>query len=121
MTRRRLDPLDGVNLLDLVPLRLAEWRELEDRVVLLRPPPDVGPGRGLRRRLSWLMTPSRLRLDELGSYAWRKFDGIVTVREVVSEVRDTFGDRAEPAEERLGSFVRLLRKQRFLGYRGHDG
>lgn len=67
------------------------------------------------------MTPSRLRLDELGSYAWRKFDGIVTVREVVREVRDTFGDRAEPAEERLGSFVRLLRKQRFLGYRGHDG
>ena len=118
MRTGRPDPLDSVNLLDLVPFRLAEWRDADGQVVILRP--VAHRGSGLRRRLVWATTPRRLRLDALGSFAWRRIDGSSSVRDVARAVRDAFGDRAEPVEERLGSFVRLLRRECLVGYRGYD-
>ena len=61
--------LTAVDLLELAPVRRAEWEERDDRVVVHRPPL---PGRGLRARLARLMDtrPKVIRLDELGSFAW---------------------------------------------------
>ena len=118
---RRADPLAGVNLLDLRPVRIADWSEdAEGHVVVERSTPA---GKGLARlrvRLDqWLATP-RVRLDETGSFAWKRFDGERTVREVVAAVRERFGTEAEPVEERLGAFVRLLRRERLVRYTGLD-
>jgi hypothetical protein len=71
-------------------------------------------------RLSYNMAPRRLRLDDIGSYAWKRFDGRLTVREVAGEVRSRFGHSAEPVEQRLGEFVRLLRRGGLLAYPGWD-
>ncbi len=118
---RRPDPLAGVNLLDLRPVRTADWSEdAEGRVVVERSPPAARGLAGLRERLDhWLATP-RVRLDETGSFAWKRFDGERTVRDVVAAVRERFGAGAEPVEERLGSFVRLLRRERLVRYPGLD-
>jgi hypothetical protein len=114
--RRRSDPLEGVNLLHVHPVREAEWHDEDDTVVLRRKPPREKGVSGIGARVDhWLGTP-RLRLDATGSFAWRRFDGSTTVGQVVEEVRGAFGPEAEPVEQRLGAFVRLLRRERLVSY-----
>jgi hypothetical protein len=113
---RRKDPLEGVNLLHVHPIREAEWHDEDETVVLQRRPPRERGLAGIGARVDhWLGTP-RLRLDTTGSFAWRRFDGNTTVGQVVAEVRETFGTEAEPVEQRLGAFVRLLRRERLVRY-----
>lgn len=118
--RGRRGELEGVNLLELAPLRIAEWEEVAGRVVIHRPTPT---GRGLRTGLDWLLyllAASRIRLDETGSYAWRRLDGKHTIAQVAQELRERFGESVEPAEERLGHLVRGMRREGLLAYPGWD-
>jgi len=113
-------PLGGVNLLELKPVRLAGWEEIDGRVVLLRPPPTTT---GLRRLLDTVLfrlSAHRIRLDEAGSFAWLRLDGRRSVAEVAAEMRRELGASIEPAEERLGVLVRQLRREELLAYPGFD-
>jgi hypothetical protein len=112
--------LEGVNLLGLAPVHRAEWEEVEGRVVVLRPPPTTHGLRGLLDRFFHKMSASRIRLDEVGSFGWRALDGERTVAEVVDLLREEFGERVDPAEERLAHLIRLMRKEGLLGYPGWD-
>ncbi len=86
-------------------------------VVLERPRPSPGGLRGLAERLSFALAARRIRLDDVGSCSWKCFDGDTTVKEACAALRERFGDRVEPAEERLGRFVRYLHREGFLSYR----
>lgn len=66
------------------------------------------------------MSVPRVKLDELGSFCWSRLDGERTVEQIAADVRAAFGEAAEPVEERLGTFVRMLRDQEFVGYPGWD-
>jgi hypothetical protein len=109
--------LREANLLDLTPVREAEWKDVDGWIVLERPVPGRGGLRGLGDRLSYLMAPRRIRLDDIGSCSWQCFDGRTTVSDACVELRDRFGESIEPAEERLASFVRNLHRDGFLSYR----
>lgn len=118
--RKDEDPLRAVNLLDLTPVRAAEWEEVEDRVVIERPRP---PHRWFRTPLQWvgfLMSTRRIRLDPKGSFVWRALDGRETVRSLAARLRTEFGDEIEPAEERMGTLIRQLRSQELVVYPGWD-
>jgi hypothetical protein len=81
------------------------------------------PSRPWLAPFAWLsskMSSKRLRLDEVGSLAWTLLDGRRTVGEVAGVLREHFGDRVEPAEERLGILVRSLHRGGLVGYRGCD-
>ena len=81
------------------------------------------PSRPWRAPLAWLssrMSTKRVRLDEVGSLAWTLFDGRRTVAEVAAALRERFGDRVEPAEERLGTLVRQLHRGGMVGYLGRE-
>jgi hypothetical protein len=110
--------LEGVNLLGLAPFRAAGWEEVDGRIVLLRPEPTTRGLRGVMDRFFHRMSARRVRLDEVGSFAWDHFDGQRTVGEVAEAMRGEFGEQVEPVEERLGHLVWLLRKEGFLAY-GH--
>jgi hypothetical protein len=114
--KERERELEGVNLLGLAPVRLADWEEVEGRVVVLRPPPTTRGLRGLLDRFFHRMSASRIRLDEAGSVAWRAMDGERTVAEVAALLREEFGERVDPAEERLGHLIWMMRKEELLGY-----
>jgi hypothetical protein len=109
--------LEDINLLDLTPVREAEWKDVDGWVVLQRPPPGRGGLRGLGDRLSFAMAARRIRLDDLGSCSWKCFDGETTVGDACAVLRERFGDSIEPVEERLGRFVRYLHQDGFLSYR----
>ena len=97
-----------------VPKRLLEWREADDgRCVLLRPKFGRGPvGRWLADRVG---DPHyRIRLDELGTFVWKACDGETSLDTIAIRLRRHFGSTVEPAEQRLGLFVRKMLKSRVL-------
>ena len=102
-------------------MRTAAWTEREGRVVVERPLPPVRGLASLLRRISALTGVRRLRLDERGSLAWRRFDGATSVGEVArtlhAELRGA--DRAD-AEVRLVRFVRMLRNESLVALPGLD-
>jgi hypothetical protein len=116
MRRSKKDPLGEINLLELAPVRVARWRQVEDRVVVERPKPRARLPRILLEWLLHLMAVKSLRLDEVGSFAWQLLDGEHTVGQVAVAVREHFGDAVEPAEERVGHLVRLLRQEGLIAY-----
>lgn len=117
---RRDGELNGVNLLGLAPFRIAEWEEVEGRVVVLRPHPTTMGLRGILDRFFHKMSANRIRLDEVGSLAWRALDGERTVAEVADLLRGEFGEKVHPAEERLGHLIWMMRREGLLGYPGWD-
>lgn len=118
--KEREEALEGVNLMGLAPFRLADWEEVEGRVVVLRPRPTTQGLRGVLDRFFHKMSASRIRLDEVGSLAWRVMDGERTVAEVAGVLRQEFGEKVDPAEERLGHLIWMMRKEGLLGYPGWD-
>lgn len=116
---RRSDPLEGINLLEIAPERVAGWREQDGLVVVERPLPPARGLAGLFRRLSFLTGVKRLRLDELGSAVWRRLDGR-TVADLIVDLRTEFGERCEPAEDRLQLYIGILRRERLIAFPGFD-
>jgi hypothetical protein len=120
MRFRRRSELEDINLLEITPVRTADWEEVGGRVVVLRPTPRP---RGLKTALDWLfylMAVRKIRLDEIGSFTWHQLDGKQTVSEVARKLGAEFGGRVEPAEERLGRLVRAFRREELVGYRHWD-
>lgn len=118
--KEREEELGGVNLMGLAPFRIAEWEEVDGRVVVLRPYPATRGVRGILDRFFHRMSANRIRLDEVGSRAWRALDGDRTVAEVADLLRGEFGEKVQPAEERLGHLIWMMRREGLLGYRGWD-
>ena len=112
--------LSGVNLLDLCPVRCAAWEEKDDRVVIERPRPRTTGVRGLSDLISYWLSARRIRLDEIGSFVWRRLDGRTTVGSVAEAMREHFSSDETSVEERLGIYVAVLRREGMLAYLGYD-
>lgn len=117
--RNQAGQATGVNLLDVVPERAAEWDEdPEGRITLIRKRPTVRGPRSLAAWVSSVTGPPRVRLDDVGSFVWRHIDGTRDVRMICGAVQAEFGQRVEPVPERLGQLIRILKRERLVSYRG---
>lgn len=106
-----------VDLLELTPVRCALWLEREDgRVVIDRPRPPINGLGGLFRRAGWMLAPRRVRLDDVGSFAWRRLDGATKMRALAGVMRDAFPDSCDQIEERLGDYVRAMRRLNLISF-----
>lgn len=116
-SRRDAGARAGPNLLDMTPVREVEWEEDETGIVtLVRSRPRVRGPRSMGRWVSFMLAPPRIRLDEVGSFAWLRMSGTRNVGELAALVREEFGDRVDPVNQRLGHLVRLLKRERFVSY-----
>ena len=118
--KEREKELEGVNLLGLAPVRVAEWEEAEGKVVVLRPRPNTRGLRGLLDSFFHRMSANRIRLDDVGTFAWHSLDGKRTVAEIAELLRGEFGEEVDPAEHRLGYLIQVMRKEGLLRYPGWD-
>ena len=116
--RRKAKELEQINLLELMPVRLATWSESEGRVVIERPKP-MGAGR-VGEKLRYWLAVRRIRLDEKGSLVWRLLDGAKSVADVANALREEYGEQVEPAEDRAGQLIRMLHKEDLVAYPGWD-
>jgi hypothetical protein len=114
----RTSGLEQVNLLELSPVRIADWEEHEGRAVIARPVPTARGLRGLAARCSHALSARSLRLDDMGTFVWRRLDGATTVGEIVTAMHSELG--GEQLEERVGMFIRALHREGFVGYPGWD-
>lgn len=98
---------------EIRPERRCRWEEKESHVTLLVP--RFGEGwLGQRLQSFFNPRPYRANLDEFGSFVWLRCDGRKTVAEIAREMREKFGERAEPVEDRLVTFLGQLKKGRFM-------
>ena len=110
-------PQQVVDLLELTPMRRVPWLERDDgRVVIERPRPPIDGIGGLIRRVGWMIAPRRIRLDEIGSFAWRRLDGATKVRALAGVIRDAFPDSCDQLEERLGAHLKAMRRLRLISF-----
>jgi hypothetical protein len=107
---------EAINLLDVAPVRVADWQQRDDgNVVIERPKPSATGWAGIKERLAyWLSTP-RLRLDRIGSFTWLQLDGATTVGEIAESIRKEHG-ASKQTEERLGVFIRYLHNEGMIRY-----
>ena len=110
-------PPQVVDLLELTPMRRVPWLERDDgKVVIDRPRPPIDGLGGLFRRAGWMLAPRRIRLDEVGSFAWRRLDGATKVRALAGAMRDAFPDSCDQLEERLGDYLKAMRRLRLISF-----
>jgi len=106
---------------DMVPERLREWETGEgDLVSVLRPRYGTSRfGLWLANRIGkpWV----RVRLDDVGSTAWKACDGTATVEKIAGRLREAFGERIEPAGERLGAFLVGLERNGLIRWKDPHG
>lgn len=112
--------MPGEEALGVTPARTAAWSERDGRVVVERTLPPARGLSGWLKLVSALTGVRRLRLDEPGSFAWRRFDGATTVGEVAAGLAEELGEPAADAAARLVSFVRMLRREGLVGLPGLD-
>lgn len=53
---------------------------------------------------------SYIALEEFGSFIWQQIDGQRSVMEIAGLVKEKFGEKAEPLYDRLGKYMKTLRK-----------
>ncbi len=60
---------------------------------------------------------SYIHLDEMGNFIWPLLDGEKDITEIGKEVKDHFGDKAEPLYERLAKYIQTLESYRFVEFK----
>lgn len=95
-------------------VRRLEWTEAEDgRILVFRP--RFGESALGRKFASWLgLSDYRIRLDEIGTLVWKQCDGRRPASQIADALRKQFGERIEPAEDRLQTFVFQMSRARMI-------
>ncbi len=107
---------------NIVATRAVGWEDgPEDKAVLLVPRFRKGPlSRWLQPRLK--RPCMRVKLDDVGSFVWRRLDGSTSFSTIVEQMKGHFGEKVEPADERLKTFFTILYKDDFVKlYAPSDG
>lgn len=58
--------------------------------------------------------PLKADLDEIGSFIWPLIDGVNNVETIIKLSSEKFGDKIEPANERICLFINQLNQNRFI-------
>lgn len=103
------------NFLDLVPVKneSKQWKFNDDNMVQIIIPRD-----GILDKIVRVIfkTPKvmKIDLDDLGTTVWTAIDGKKTVEEIGKIVKLKFGEKAEPLYQRLGTYINILRNNKFI-------
>lgn len=103
------------NYLEKIPVRSAEikWSADEKGNVTL----DI-ENKGLANRIAQVLLKkpkvSHIHLDEMGSFVWPLIDGEKTIIQIGEDVKEHFGEKAEPLYERLAKYFQILASNGFV-------
>lgn len=108
MFKKKKQEFDGLNILDLTPIRMFEFEVQDDEKVTLLIPKfrDKILGKYLQPIIKRKFY--KVKLDPLGSFVWTHCDGRTTVNEIAERFRQKFGAEAEPAVDRVAKFIQHL-------------
>lgn len=109
------------NYLDFIPVVNGQntWDRGEDGVVTIHMV-NRGFYNTLAQKLFHTPRVSHIKLDEYGSFLWMRIDGIKTVGQLALELKEAYGERAEPLYDRLVKYMQILHNNRFILFVGRD-
>lgn len=105
----------GDNLFELYPVRRKGilWEENSPGVLTL-----IFPRSGMVDKLlhKLFKTPTQVKvdLDAMGSLVWQLSDGKTQVHQIARAFTEKFGAAGEPVNERLISFLRILKNNGWI-------
>ena len=115
--RKKKKEVQPVNLLTLIPERNARFEEQENgKITLLKPRFKTA---WIQQRMSRIMKHPdyKIHLDDVGSFVWKQMDGFRNVEEIGRRLKETFGEKVEPVYDRLGEFLAILDRNKFIRLR----
>ncbi|MBM4167563.1 MAG: PqqD family protein [Ignavibacteria bacterium] len=108
MFRRKEKTLDRAEFFTLIPHRTVEWEVRNDNKIVLLVP-KFRRGLGARWLQPWIRRKHiRVSLDEFGSFIWNCCDGSTSIESIAGKMRQQFGERVEPVQDRLSMFMNRL-------------
>jgi len=98
--------------LKLIPERICE-DELNDKfvTVLYFKKPSFIERIFFRNTIN---KPYKIDLDEIGSFIWSKINTVRSIEEIVKLAREHFGDKVEPAENRVIQFMKQMHQTKLI-------
>lgn len=102
------------NFLDFVPIRSRKisWKAKDELVQLVVYKNSILDK--ITRKLFFTPEKFIIDLDTLGSFVWKNIDGQKNIYEISKQVKDTFGEDAEPLYDRLIQFMIILKNNNFI-------
>lgn len=109
------------NYLDFIPVVNGQntWDRGEDGVVTIHMV-NRGFYNTLAQKLFHTPRVSHIKLDEYGSFLWMRIDGVKTVGQLALELKEAYGEKAEPLYDRLVKYMQILHNNRFILFVGRD-
>ncbi len=109
------------NYLDFIPVVNGQntWDRGEDGGVTIHMV-NRGFYNTLAQKLFHTPRVSHIKLDEYGSFLWMRIDGVKTVGQLALELKEAYGEKAEPLYDRLVKYMQILRNNRFILFVGRD-
>lgn len=104
------------NYLDYVPVCAPGFTWEENKGMVTVTMENKGFYNWLAQKLFKKPRFSHIDLDRYGSYVWKQMDGKRTIYDISFLVREHFGKEAEPVEQRLAEYFRILYRNHFIGY-----
>lgn len=103
------------NFFEFVPVKVngMDWKKNKDEVVQLIVWKDKIIDKIVRK---FFDTPEKtiVDLDEIGSFVWESIDGNRNIFEISQLMKDNFGKKVEPLNERLITYIKILKNNKFI-------
>jgi hypothetical protein len=105
------------NFLDKVPCRNESitWSEDTEGIVTLEIE-NKGVFNTIAQKLFKKPRISYVHLEEIGSFIWKRIDGKKSVSALADELKEEFGDKAEPLYERISKYIQILNSYNFINF-----
>ena len=98
--------------LNMIPVRQCDHEINDDLVtVLFVKRPTMVEKLFFR---SMINKPYKIDLDEIGSFIWGKINGVINVDEIIDITDKYFGEKVEPAEDRVIQFLKQMHQTKLI-------
>lgn len=115
---KKKDNVISANYLEQIPVRPEgiPWSTDENGIVTLDIE-NTGVFNRIAQKVFHKPKVTHVHLDETGSYVWPLLDGEKNIIELGENVKEHFGEKAEPLYPRLAKFFQVLDSYHFLGWK----
>lgn len=105
------------NYLENVPVRKEDLRwDTDDKGVVTLYVHNTGLMKKITQKLLKKPEYTQVHLDETGSFVWPLIDGERNIIDLGKDVKEHFGEKAEPLYPRLAKFFQILESYGFVKF-----
>ncbi len=104
--------MDDQKYWELYPFRKCEYEYANDLVVVLFKKKPTFIEKIFFRKM--IDKPYKIDLDEVGSFIWELCDGKNDLSDILQKVKNNFGDKVNPAEERVLNFIKQMNNTKLI-------